>query len=207
MGWGVQDVRGHQLSSLLSTCNTFSRGSPLWVLQAVFMIGALAQLDLSHGTTLAQGWGQQWRPLQPAPVQWQHHCSSSSCGGLKPPSSVWPHGTGTCAPVPGWQPAPRRARTGHRAVCCPWSDVQLNPSRAAAAEQMEGDQPPGDPQGRLHREWPRAQELLIQRGERIEPSPSFLPPAASPDWHGMSPRAWLGSLPAPCQPPEGAAAL
>lgn len=92
-------------------------------------------------------------------------------------------------------------------MCCPWSDVRLNPSRAAAAEQMEGDQPPGDPQGRLHREWPRAQELLIQRGERIEPSPSFLPPAASPDWHRMSPESLAGITPCPLPAPRGSSRL
>lgn len=58
-----------------------------------------------------------------------------------------------------------------------------------------------DPQGGLHCEWPQAQELLIQKGQRIEPSRSFLPPAASPDWHGISPENLAGVTPCPLPAP------
>lgn len=50
-------------------------------------------------------------------------------------------------------------------------DLRQNPSRPGDAEQMEGDQLPADPA--LRRAAPgcqQAQELLIQRGERTEPS-------------------------------------
>lgn len=70
---------------------------------------------------------------------------------------------------------------------------------------MEGDQLLMDPQGQLRCEWPQAQELLIQRGQRTEPSRSFLPPAASPDWHGISPESLAGVT--PCQPPRVSSCL